>query len=76
MMEFSIFTWYFIVAVLTFIVMLWLEWFEGGDLTVGRLILSLIVSILPVINFIILCGAIVQVIAQHLRFTLIKGRKK
>lgn len=75
-MEFSIFTWYTIIAVLTFIVVLWLEWFEGRDLTIGRLILSLIVSILPVINFIILCGAIVAVIGYSSMFTLIKGRKK
>jgi hypothetical protein len=73
-MELSIVTWYVIIAILTFVGMLWLEWFEGADLTIGLLILSLIVSILPVINLIILSGAIARAIDQHLRFTLIKGR--
>ena len=68
--------WYLLFCVFCLIVFIFDQWDEGEDVVVSTLLLSIFMSIFPVMNVLVLIGSIAGISERRFTCVILKGRAK
>ena len=68
--------WYLLFCVFCLIVFIFDQWDEGEDIVVSTLLLSIFMSIFPVMNVLVLIGSIADISERRFTGVILKGRAK
>jgi uncharacterized membrane protein len=67
---------YFIVSFVALASSIFASWYEGDDLTIGLLIMSVFLSLLPFVNIIVIIASVFQMLGSVHGTVVLKGKKR